>query len=506
MSQWRPDLGVFRNASLLRATNVYPVGEDGLASAPLLASSYALTATCLGIGTHPDTTNLFYGSTANLREVVFGTSDTNRSGAVYTAEAFPWGWRFQAWGGDIIAVGGSTQRPQYRDADVAGNFADLLDATTIARTDLKPRYISTIGQRVIIGHITDALAGPATYPNRVWWSATDNARRYGTPTTDPTLRTDYQELPDDYGEITGLQGGSDYCYIFKRRAIYRMTLGGAFGFAFAPIAIGTGTVASRSIVPVDGDVYFWGPGGPCVLRQGGVLVNLANTSFSRILTDNNPNSPAVDLLYNQSPSMTHGWYCPFSRCVCWTYFYEDSGGGDHFATLALHLETGRWGLVDFDDAGSSEPRGVVSLYPTATNPYGFGRLQTFVDANNNARRFSFPNMSAVRLTTGVTLVSELLAPKYTSARIIRVRPRFRSTASAQEFDIAVNTYDNPLTVDFPTNTYTSDETAVDEGGFALLETSYSQAFQFDVQFPEAASEVIPEIDGLDVQIEVGGDH
>lgn len=507
---WSPDLGVYDNPGLIEAENLFPFGDGGFSTPLAWDSGYALTAVALGIGTHPDTTNVFYGATDDLREVVVGTSDTQRRGAVYTAEALPVGWSFLPFGGDIIAVGGITQRPQYRDADTAGNFADLLDATTLARTDLMPRYVCAVGQHIMFGNINDAFPAPDVhYPDRVWLSAINNARRFGTQLTDPALLTTYQDLYDDYGHITGLSGGNDYAFIFKHRAIYRMDFAGPFGLTFKPISLGTGTIAPHSIVEVDGDVYFWGTNGPAVIRQGGTVVNLANSSMSRMLTARDQEycqSYHTSLFYCANFGSIRGWWCPFSRCMNWTF---DSAivvsAANKVSTLSYHVETGRWAYAT-NVAGSSsvDTRGAATQFLAAGSTWEFGRLQYLAAGATTSKIYQYSAASdAVRISTARVICRELLGDKYTTAKVVRVRPRLRHKYDDIAMTLAVRSFADTFS-DVTTQTTSVTKTALDSSGYLSIEADIAQAFDMTLTISGNldSSERIYELAGIEVEFDV----
>lgn len=507
-STWSPDLGLYDNPGLMEAENLIPFGDGGFCTPLAWDSGYALTKAALGIGTHPDTTNLFYGATDDLREVVLDVSDTQRRGAVYTAEALPIGWSFVPFGGDIIAVGGITQRPQYRDADTAGNFADLLDATTLARTDLMPRYACPVGQHIMFGYINDATPAPdVLYPDRVWISAINNARRFGTQATDPTLLTTYQDLYDDYGHITGLSGGNDYAYIFKQKAIYRMDFAGPFGLTFKPIALGTGTVAPHSIVEVDGDVYFWSGNGPAVIRQGGTVVNLVSTSMSRMLMSQDNGYPSLyyGLSFNTNIGRTRGWFCPFSRCVCWTYDATVYTIGDAAAaTLALQVDSGTWGYIHQQVSTDELVRGAAAKYLVPGNKWEFGGLQFMASGNATPRIYRYTGATADSVvTTSRQICRELLGDKYTSAKVVRVRPRLRHSVDNITFDLVVRSFNDTIGQGATQET-TVDETSLDASGYLSCETDIAQVFEFSLTIGGALqpTERIYELAGIEVEFDV----
>lgn len=508
LDTFSPDLGVLNNPGLVGMRNLIPLGVDGFASPSLFATAHSLTSTALGMGTHVDTTDVFYGAAGKLRQVVVGVSDTDRSGAAYTAEAMPVGWSFLSFGTDILAFGGRTQRPQYRAATGTANFADLLDATTLARYDLCPRYGCAVGQHILIGNIRDLLPAPdVDYPDRVWLSAVNNARRFGDASTDPTLLTDYQDLYDDYGHITGLSGANDYAYIFKHRCIYRMDFGGPFGLTFKPFSVGTGCIAPHSIVPVDGDVYFWSNNGPAVVRAGGTVVMLANTGLTRSLLAVDQNNLELDYIFNESLKETQGWYCPFTRTVNWSYASTlDYIGGSVLATLVYAVDTGRWGLLKW---GSDEsvtggyPLGAATAFQTGSLNWAYGRAQYLISGGNKLLAYDGTTRAAAHATTPWLICRELLGDKYTTAKITRIRPRVRS-AGEITFSLTLTGREDLVGGQNTPTVIASSSGSLDASGYVSCETEIAQAFTIRIDIDSGDGYVfVYELDGLDVEFDVG---
>lgn len=502
-STWSPDLGIFSNPGLVRAFNMVPFGDGGLVTPGGHSIAHTLAATPIGLGSHVDTSKLFYGATAALYDFVVGGAEEDRSGAVYTAEALPIGWRFLGFGGDIIATGGLTQRPQYMDADAAAgtNFADLLDATTLARTDLCPRYACCVGQHIMIGNLRDAFPAPdVDYPDRVWLSAINNARRFGTQLTDPALLTTYQDLYDDYGHITGLSGGNDYAYIFKHRAIYRMDFAGPFGLTFKPVSIGAGCGYPRSIIEVSGDIYFWSKNGPAVIRQGGTVVHLASTAMSRqLLDDELRKDPQSDYLFVRS--QPHAWHCAHTRCVCWSYHYEDAVGAIFLAHLVHNTDTGKWSLIRKAVPLLTGVGGVATRADLGS-AWEFGSNQYVAASNKSLYVLTGTQRESASAKTPYIVCRELLGDKYTTAKIVRVRPRLRMIDSGFVVTVTAVSYNEMmLGTAIQTTTGNSDDN-IDGSGHISLETDIAQAFTLQVDFTFSDVSAVLEFDGVEVEFDV----
>ena len=197
-----------------------------------------------------------------------------------TVTSYPRPVFFTSFGNSIYAV--QRQSPiKYADTPTS-DFISSNQTTSPASYDPRASFVSTIKNHLLIGNITfatapsDGMGGGAIptsaltstdYPQMVMWSATDAPRRFGDPAATPQeelLGSDYQNLGNEHGPITGLVGG-DYAYIFQTRAISRMD---GPPFQIRPVVIGSGTMYPRSIVRYFDNVYFWGTTGPEVLRSG----------------------------------------------------------------------------------------------------------------------------------------------------------------------------------------------------------------------------------------------
>jgi hypothetical protein len=195
----------------------------------------------------------------------------------------PSGLQFVSFGNQILATNyvdhmiyASAPATDFINLALYSPAATPPDNTSVQSYRPKARYITTIKNQILIGHVqfdsttmptNSALTASTAYPSLVMWSAIDNPRLWGSPasTQEPEYDgSDYQLLADEFGAITGLVGG-DYAYIFKERAIYRMD---GPPYTFRPVVTGSGTIYCNSIVKYYDDIYFWGPAGPTVLRSG----------------------------------------------------------------------------------------------------------------------------------------------------------------------------------------------------------------------------------------------
>lgn len=295
-NEFLPDQGYYGNPGLVNADNVAPVGATGFApmrKRTLSASAPGRsTAGCYlaGAGLLPKSPpEIFTGDrvtagTGKLyrwtygSDVWTGADVTRAAGGDYTVQTE--GYYFLAYGNDIITVMGHGDDPQRFISGGTGKFTKMADPTG-DNLDPRAKYIGVIGLHVLLANCYESAVA---YPNRVWWSGTDDPTTFGLATTHPSERTGFQDLNDEYGEITGCVGGADYAYAFKRQAIYRMDWGGPFDYQFTPFGVGRGTVWPRSIARLGDEVYYWSDVGPTVIR-GTQVMPIGLEKFSRTLQD-----------------------------------------------------------------------------------------------------------------------------------------------------------------------------------------------------------------------------
>lgn len=301
----KPDLGRFgERESLQRGRNIIPYG-DKYSSPPIpdicatvTLTSQSASSDCV-LGAHVHSVGLgsysyFLGSNKNLfvndslapsgtpyLEITAPSSLSNisKSANAYTAFSSPYAWQFTSFGNNVFATNGID--PIQVRVNNTGNFADSNQTGAPTSADPKAYFITTVKNHVVIANITmgsgfGSISSGAN-PYLVWISATDNGRRFGSLVDTPTLLgTDFQQLYDDYGHITGLIGG-EYAYIFKERAIYLME---GPPWSFTPISTGVGCLYPNSIIKHFDDLYFWSEAGPAVLKRGsGVVQPLGYGSF-----------------------------------------------------------------------------------------------------------------------------------------------------------------------------------------------------------------------------------
>lgn len=273
------------------------------------------------------TNYVYVGTTGRIYLETLGTLTNVSKGGVgatpYSTSSTDWGWSFTQWGDGIIATN-YVDAVQYKsDYTTTAAFADAFTST------LKPKgkFITVVKNQVFLAYTNE---GGTAYPNRVRWGAVDNVLGMDSS---PSTQSDYQDLLDNYGNITGMVGG-EYALIFKERAIYKCTYVGApLIYRFDLLAAGIGTIHPGSIVEFEGSVYFWGNNKAYVIGPGAETIDpIEDGAIPAILLQhtysaNNgwPGSPNFDLSVTNS-YLVHSAVDLSNGLIVWAFPSRSSVG------------------------------------------------------------------------------------------------------------------------------------------------------------------------------------
>lgn len=227
------------------------------------------------------------------------------------------GWFFQVYGNSVVAVAGWDVPPKiYIDAtDDGTGFVDLWSGSSPQEPYAK--FVASMGLHLLLANIK---LGSDEFPNRVWWSATDDVRYYSDGTTNPEQRSDFQDLNDEYGAITGIIGGADYAYIAKERCWYRMVEGGPFDFTLKPFGMGMGTIYGHSICKFGDTIFYWSKYGPARIRPGLEPEPLGEGLFLRSVQDGSwVLSRPLGLTASHPAHLLNAVVDEENGLVCWAY-------------------------------------------------------------------------------------------------------------------------------------------------------------------------------------------
>lgn len=254
IGEWRPDLPDFQNPGATEAKNVYP-GRSSYKPAGSFSSLATTAMSTEAHGFYPAYSGdgyqrQFGGDSSKLYQYNGGWVDASRlAGGAYSGLSVRQ-WDFATFGSLVVAVNG-TDAPQKYTISGAGNFSAL------GGTPPTANYIATVRDFLVAG-------GTSAVPNRVQWSAINNAEDWAASAT---TQSDSQDLPDG-GAIQRIVGG-DFGVIFQRRAIQRMTyIGSPVIFQFDKITADLGCQVPGSVVKGGEDIFFYSTAGFCLLIGG----------------------------------------------------------------------------------------------------------------------------------------------------------------------------------------------------------------------------------------------
>ena len=234
-----------------------------------------------GLHVHKESSGLYRLFVAKASTIYRSTNTNDISawtdatgGAIAAAATTDSGWQFHSYGTSIYAVNGASTQPIIYASSPTSAFANAVTATAPVSYDPRPKFITSMKNRMVIANVSFAaapsVANPASqltgtsYPSLVMISAFDNPGRYGDPlgTPDAVLSgSDIIHLNDDNGAITGIIGGDDI-YVFKQTAIYRIArVDGPPYFSVYKVADGVGTRYPFAIRRDKNSVYFFSDDG-----------------------------------------------------------------------------------------------------------------------------------------------------------------------------------------------------------------------------------------------------
>lgn len=263
-AEFLPDQPDFQNPGSSSIFGVVPKTQQSYG--PFQAMTVvtgALATECLGATGAKDsaaTQYNFAGTASKLYEMSSTLTWTDVSVAGGYNVASNETWSFTQFGDGLLAC--TIDDPiQLFTLGVDSAFSNLATAAP------KARYMTVSKNFLLVANTTGGTADPATpgnKPQRVWWP------KIGDPSTWPTVgsstatldQSDFQDLPADGGEITGIVGqvGSADAIVYMRSASHMMMYIGSPDFwGFYPRSGVRGCVIPRSIQKTELGVIYAGP-------------------------------------------------------------------------------------------------------------------------------------------------------------------------------------------------------------------------------------------------------
>ena len=315
LDQWAPDLGDLGEGHLTVCQHVLPV-DGGWVPDPEVIATTGLPSQVLGAHVHESNgaSTLYVGTATGLYRVDAPNAlDMTRESEPYASTS----WDFASYGDAVIAVA-PEEPPQILRS---GGFR-FEDGPNPDYEQPHARFVEILGNRAVLGVISNTSYAEEVDTSMLALSATDDISVFGTPEKPKGKRSGNVPVNDDAGGITGLSGGMDFGYVFKRERIYIMRPNSTWGIDLGTaISYTHGTSHPRSIVRVGTDVYFWSARGPAVVRAGRGVEELAVGRLWRTIAETAWPATEPDLTYG-NPFEVLGAWDEMSSTVNWFYKAE----------------------------------------------------------------------------------------------------------------------------------------------------------------------------------------
>lgn len=321
--EWLPDQKSFLNAGLSRVDGLVPIYENYYVAPQPNVISLAIPQFVYGLGSIPTgalTWTSYAGTTSKIYEISSVGVITDRSGAAYATPDAVSGSQFSTYGQNVIETR-YTAPPNILLAG-AGAFTPLHSGTFAPAG----RFAFSVRGNLFMANCSvpapyDAVPAGAN-PQLVAWSQSDAPRFFGGPRVDPQyVGSDYQQINNDYGQVTGAVGGN-YGLVFQQRAIVRVD---GPPYTFQEVSRGKGCRSPNSIVQQDQDTYFWGESGPSLLEYGGQLLKsdqvtvLGSRKIARSIIDNVTTFSEISVAPGFNPIEISGASDAANRLIFWAY-------------------------------------------------------------------------------------------------------------------------------------------------------------------------------------------
>jgi hypothetical protein len=506
--EWLPDQRLFLNQGLLRAEGVVPVyGNYFVAPTPQFLGA-VLPQTAYGLGvlpTSPSAWRAYVGTTSKIYEVTNAGVRTDRSGAAYATPDTTSGSQILAFGQSVI----ETRYTAPPNILLSGAAAFVpLHSGTFAPAG---RFPFTIRGNLFLAHCSvpapyDAVPAGAN-PQLVAWSQTDAPRFFGGPRVDPQyVGSDYQQIQNDYGMITGAVGG-DYGLVFQQRAVVRVD---GPPYTFQEIVRGKGCRYPNSIVQDEQNTYFWGPGGPTVLEYGGQLqksdqfTTLGDGKVSRTLLDNTTSFSSYASASGMDPIFVGAVADNTNGLIFWAYT-KVLGGINGANILCYNINEKRFSFFRTGPLNGGTESGI--LFPRWRSDTGDswtpGQNQVFIiRIYDGATAGDFLSTWSPIGTAPATLENGYfqLDPNATT-RILRVRPILSYSPSA---GATVTTSLKDVNVPYGTPAVSALQLVPDGMGWYAAQSSLFTDFHSLSMVLGGQVSAVNEMKGWEIEYETGG--
>lgn len=276
---FRPDVAPFESGFADSIQNVYPRSIVGnrVTFGPTQAFSPfvgALPKRCQGAFTFRSSNGQSYIAAGTEDELYLLQAGLSAYQLISSAQAFISDtedmWDFAQYGDIVFAT--NFQNPlNYFELGISAQNVQTATVASVATVSGKTpppqaKFISTVREWLVLANTYDPIDGIRN--QRIRWSAIGDPFNWPDPIVSGNqaaqLQSDYQDIPGDQGQITGLVpnlANADAAVFFER-GIYRMLFGQyPYTFTFDAVEGARGTPAPKSLVPVGNQVYYFGSDG-----------------------------------------------------------------------------------------------------------------------------------------------------------------------------------------------------------------------------------------------------
>jgi hypothetical protein len=503
----------------------------------------AATATSPSAG---DLNRVFFGTKSTMfmyEDTTTVTALTGGPGGGFGQGTYPHSWDFTSFGGDVYMTNYSDRPYKWVPgtpgavavAHTAGDIADT--SGTIA--DFKYKFVESVGDHLVVANINNV--DYETYT--VCFSHFNDPNSFSAG--DIGNQSDFQNLTQTPGEITGLIGG-EYGLVFKRNSIYRMSyVGPDVIFRFDLISRSIGTPYGKSIVSVGPDVYFYTDSGFYVMRNGGYPERIGDGKVTKAITDTQhgiqPVSQPTSTLPSSNDNNIVGTWDPVTGLIWWIYIKAGTLYDDirerylHTNFITYNPSEDRWGastLLDLYVSETGDPpigdqytgdvltyfNGIASLKNPGVNTDQMTRGVVLFLTNLTSRTVSDGVQVATLTSSRVT--SSLIRTKRLSAKAVgletnkrfkiqAVRPIIWGTPTA-DFDpaitLTIRSFSTPTIDDEIDSTVATNANIGDDGWYELDPISceyFDIQMEYDFSFDEWTSK---DIGAFEVRIDDSGEY
>lgn len=328
IGEWLPDRPENNNPGANNILNVIVEGESYKPFKNFASATNAVSTSTRVFGAYSfvdddgtvtnfasDQYELYLQSGSSWVNVSKASTATNTYGTASDAQ-----WRFTAYGQRVIAT------------NLADTIQSYLVGTSTAFAALstsapKAKDVAVINNFLVGVHIDDG----AIRPNRVRWSALNDATNWSTANSATTL-ADFQDLEDDGGFNQRIIPTQNYGVIVRESQIVRMEFIGSPGiFEFTVAERGRGTKAMNSVISDGVYVYY--------LDDNGFYAFDGTRSIP--IGDNKVDRYFLDKLDDTTLYLVKAAIDPIEKYIAWGY-KDATKSGNITDIIMYHYNEQRW--------------------------------------------------------------------------------------------------------------------------------------------------------------------